>query len=491
MKRSTAKALALVVWPICFSQARLLYSGPEDIYAFPKSRVTFLNNLPVSNETAQRWLRDGLRGGDREFLGDSWDEPTWYSQTASRGIDSSEAGSLQEPPKVSQTDSSEYSLEHMRIGPDNAFLCLIPPARDKGASAPEDLDGDETLRNSWSLLQPLSGKCLYHRQTWFTYSYCHNQEIRQFKELVHTHSHPGGYEPTEDPEWEAFTLGRAPLTPEASADVVVADQFPQAANLEVAHGPGSRYLVQRWGDGTFCEKTGKPREVEVQFHCSMTMTDSILLVREAKTCSYVLVVQTPRLCGEPGFKSRLENRDESLILCRKISDSAPDPTPPSESTQLEQRQAAEHPNLNESDHPFHLLSRESRFPIPSPAPPQSSLGDGPGQKEDEWNVLWKRTVEALMNSPEIQAFVGTNQQVFLDRGENGEIVIEILEEIPMDGSTDGRAQGDLTPDEYTHWTDVLRKAGFDVKGDAETKREEDHSGEEGDEGESRNTRDEL
>ena len=57
-----------------------------------------------------------------------------------------------------------------------------------------------------------------HRQTWFTYSYCHNHEIRQFKELPHNHPHAQGivhfyfhlylgfqtqlgtYEPTEDPE---------------------------------------------------------------------------------------------------------------------------------------------------------------------------------------------------------------------------------------------------------------------------------------------------
>lgn len=65
-------------------------------------------------------------------------------------------------------------------------------------------------------------------------------------------------------QWEAFTLGRSPVAPDSGVDVVVADQFPQAANLEVAHGPGSRYLVQRWGDGTFCDKSGKPREVEVQ-----------------------------------------------------------------------------------------------------------------------------------------------------------------------------------------------------------------------------------
>ena len=53
----------------------------------------------------------------------------------------------------------------MKIGPDNEFLCLIPPARDTGAAA-EDFDGDATLRNSWSLLQPLSGKCLYVRSSY-------------------------------------------------------------------------------------------------------------------------------------------------------------------------------------------------------------------------------------------------------------------------------------------------------------------------------------
>lgn len=53
----------------------------------------------------------------------------------------------------------------MKIGPDNEFLCLIPPARDAGA-ATEAFDGDATLRNSWSLLQPLSGKCLYVRSSY-------------------------------------------------------------------------------------------------------------------------------------------------------------------------------------------------------------------------------------------------------------------------------------------------------------------------------------
>jgi hypothetical protein len=50
----------------------------------------------------------------------------------------------------------------------------------------------------------------------------------------------------------------------AAADVAVAEQAALAANLELARGAGSRYLVQRWGDGTVCDKTGRRREIEVQ-----------------------------------------------------------------------------------------------------------------------------------------------------------------------------------------------------------------------------------
>ncbi|KAH0827071.1 hypothetical protein J3R83DRAFT_4756 [Lanmaoa asiatica] len=225
----------------------------------------------------------------------------------------------------------------------------------------------------------------------------------------------------------------------------------------------------------------------------MTMTDSILLVREAKTCSYVLVVQTPRLCGEPGFRSRLETRDESLVRCRQVIDPTSDQVSPSESTQLEQRQMGEQVNVNEFDHPFHLLNRESRFIIPSLVPFQSPQESSSGDQGDgQWDDFWKRTVETLMKSPEIQGLSGNNPQVFLESGENGEIFIEILEEIPMDGDGDGAAQGDVTAEEYARLTDVLRNAVFDMKRDGEAKRESDQDWEQKEqEEESRSSRDEL
>ncbi|KAG1877890.1 hypothetical protein DFJ58DRAFT_740492 [Suillus subalutaceus] len=465
------RAIAFTLFYSLYSvQARLLYSGPEDLYAFPKHRVTFLNNLPVQNETAQHWLNEGLRGGESEFLNDRWDEPAWFSNAVYKEIGSSELEMSNDASQISQSpipDNSGYMLNHMKLGPDNEFICLIPPARDAPIQVQENIDQDAVLRNGWSLLEPLSGKCLYHQQTWFTYSYCHNQEIRQFKELAHTqHRSAGTYEPTEDPEWEAFTLGRAPSAQDPGADVAVTDRHAQVGQLEVAHGPGSRYLVQRWGDGTFCDKTGKPREVEVQFHCSMTMADSILLVREAKTCSYVLIVQTPRLCGEPGFKSRMELPEQTFIRCRQIINPSLDSTP--QTTHLEQRKPDGHRIPQDSDLPSYL-NRETRFAVPSPAA-KSSLGPSGGQSEDLLDGILKRTLEALV--PELQSLSGETSQVILGRGQNGEIVIEILEEIPLDDLGESDLQ-ERNTDDYAHITEIIRKAGYQLNELKDEKEQED------------------
>ncbi len=48
-----------------------------------------------------------------------------------------------------------------------------------------------------------------------------------------------------------------------------------------------------------------------------------MFVKETSTCKYVLVIHTPRLCGEPGFKSRVEQTTDAPIRCREILDTVP------------------------------------------------------------------------------------------------------------------------------------------------------------------------
>jgi len=54
----------------------------------------------------------------------------------------------------------------------------------------------------------------------------------------------------------------------------------------------------------------------------MTVTDTILFIKETTTCHYVLVIQTPRLCGDPAFRSRRDSQEQSTIRCREIIQSA-------------------------------------------------------------------------------------------------------------------------------------------------------------------------
>jgi hypothetical protein len=72
---------------LCLSlvQSRL-HSLPDDTFAFPKYRVTFLNALPLLNETAQKWLKDGLRGGELEFLDQPWKEESWHEPISLKEI---------------------------------------------------------------------------------------------------------------------------------------------------------------------------------------------------------------------------------------------------------------------------------------------------------------------------------------------------------------------------------------------------------------------
>ena len=64
-------------------------------------------------------------------------------------------------------------------------------------------------------------------------------------------------------------------------------------NLELARGAGSRYLVQRWGDGTFCDKMGRKREVEIQVSSSRFFPAPALPTRPVSSPHTPVLVLTP------------------------------------------------------------------------------------------------------------------------------------------------------------------------------------------------------
>jgi protein OS-9 len=145
----------------------------------------------------------------------------------------------------------------------------------------------------------------------------------------------------------------------------------------------------------------------------MATTDTIAFVKESKTCSYVLVVHTPRLCGEPGFMTK-DAGEQASISCREVV-----------AGDLPDRSDAAF--LPSADHPLQKPRRKPVLPLPPTAAPGASLKDGGSSNMDD--VLRKA----------LDAFKGmgwsSGDLEMIDDGD-GNIVIQFMEEVPLDGEGD-------------------------------------------------------
>ncbi|THH02129.1 hypothetical protein EW145_g6793 [Phellinidium pouzarii] len=351
--------VALVALCVSTASARAHWSLTEDLYAFPKYRVTFLNGLPVLNDTAERWLSAGLKGGEPEFLDQPWQDSGRHRSEQLQGIESGDGKGSESLEATTETpQTSKCRLQRMQL-----------------AGKVEEPQIEANAAQSWSLLQPLSNSCIYHRQGWFTYAYCHNNQVRQFREIAHSHPHVGpGYVPEEDHEWEAFTLGQAATIPGEGHELTNAQQELLTSSVDI------------------------------------TMTDTILFVKETSTCNYIMVINTPRLCGEPGFRTRLEQRDEAFIRCREVLGSKEDV-------------AAVDKTLPISSHPFKRPARHSIPDIPSPA--SSSISDdearaGIDQKKSE---RLRAAIQVFLSGGAKKAEDGSDAVIIT--GEDGDMMFDI------------------------------------------------------------------
>lgn len=118
---------------------------------------------------------------------------------------------------------------------------------------------------------------------------------------------PGSPAKAEDRSTAVETTANAPHT-------------QSSPSVSFGLGASSRYLVQRWSDGTRCDKTGRPREIEVQVHCSMTSGDMIYMIKEVAICQYVIIIHSPHLCGLPGFKAHDAEVEPANVMCRQVVD---------------------------------------------------------------------------------------------------------------------------------------------------------------------------
>jgi protein OS-9 len=209
------------------------------------------------------------------------------------------------------------------------YLCAVPviappPVLNRTATelakAEEARELSRASAKGWELMGGLEGQCMYFVAGWWSYSFCYGKSVVQYHALPGTKATDPPLRDENDPE---YVLGRAQETTVDTKDVAghsgsdsPAKNAPPNAQLQVKGD--QRYLSQRLEDGTICDLTGRPRTIEIQYHCSPGSTvDRIGWVKEVTTCTYMMVVYTPRLCSDVAFQPPKPTRAHP-IRCRQI-----------------------------------------------------------------------------------------------------------------------------------------------------------------------------
>lgn len=213
---------------------------------------------------------------------------------------------------------------------DQEYLCSIPvvelPPRNETSEAEARAEEQKELARAtdrgWELLQDLEGNCMYLIANWWSYSFCYNSEVTQFHQSTPQPGKPV-FPPQRDMATPQYILGRA--RPKKSShdddwntEVEVRNDHKSAApTMDLQVKGDTRYLVQKMEGGTLCDLTGKPRRIEIQYHCSPHVTDRIGWIKEVTTCAYLMVIHTPRLCNDVAFLPQKEAKPHP-IACRQV-----------------------------------------------------------------------------------------------------------------------------------------------------------------------------
>ncbi|PGH00414.1 protein OS-9 [Blastomyces parvus] len=243
------------------------------------------------------------------------------------------------------------------------YLCALPRVAtinetEDAATTPAEREKElaRAADRGLELLSDMEERCIYYVAGWWSYSFCYMDQVRQFHALPPGNGVPA-YPPVEDPSTHSYVLGRfrgkkgnnkdgKGGSSSQSSSSSGGDKKSSTTEVAVLQAKGdSRYLVQHLEDGTVCDITGRNRKIEVQFHCHPQSTDRIGWIKEVSTCTYLMIIYTPRLCNDIAFQPPRED-DPNPIVCREIIE--PEDISEFEEAKALHKQAEEILNLGKS-----------------------------------------------------------------------------------------------------------------------------------------------
>ncbi|KAJ4404439.1 Protein OS-9 [Gnomoniopsis sp. IMI 355080] len=317
------------------------FSIHDDMLAYPQFEVIFSDTF-VSELDAQRLIESSKSGQSRPTYTADASSQTGLTSQPHESARAESAGSSDAEDAMPEI-SEDYEI--MSIPP-SKYLCTVPvlaPPPAPNQTAAELAKAEETRElaransRGWELMSALDDQCLFFVSGWWSYRFCYGHDIVQFHALP---SGPKGSHPVRDPNSQEYVLGRVPHvgnknkknkknqeSNELQTDVdgqqkpLTDSQSPAPPNTELQVKGDQRFLVQRMGAGTLCDLTGRERTIEVQYHCNPgSAADRIGWIKEITTCSYLMLINTPRLCEDVAFLPPKETRAHS-ISCQRIIES--------------------------------------------------------------------------------------------------------------------------------------------------------------------------
>ncbi|KAL7267007.1 Protein OS-9 [Rhizina undulata] len=315
----------LLLFTLPLTQA--LFSIHDDILAFPQYEIQFPESYMTEEDASS-------------LLAPPPSSSIYHSSPHPKPTDSAK-----------EEGDTAPTYEALWLG-DRRYLCSVPVvdpppplnATEKELSrAAEEKELARATVRGWELLKELEGECLYFISGWWSYSFCHNREVRQFHQLP-PQSPKMQWPPTEDPATPSYVLGQV-------AESKRSNERGEGTGLQTTGD--LRFLVQKIGGGTVCDLTGKERKIEIQFHCNSQGPDRIGWIKEVSICCYLMVVYTSRLCKDIAFHPPRENH-ANLMQCWEIMN----PARVIEWTEEQEKRRIEWERAEKEQEPLRLLEKE-------------------------------------------------------------------------------------------------------------------------------------
>lgn len=237
------------------------------------------------------------------------------------------------PPFVLQTDTKNYILEENAVAYVNrynsaglshdseaevmkikneTYICILPvlPSSELASEDSQDLPKWEESQllhakeEGVKKLAAMNSQCIYYVKDWWTYYFCYGKDIRQF----HMDNYvPNAELPEPGPGVASYILGKFSKKKNGDPNYKIKVNVDGDAN----------YLSYTLRDGTTCDLTQKDRSIEVQFYCSPDTIDSILWIKEIRSCEYQIALKTAKICNDPVFAPPKKVKPRT-IKCQRV-----------------------------------------------------------------------------------------------------------------------------------------------------------------------------